>query len=127
MPKPHYYTITPDRSSVLLTFTRLLPPILFQTMLLFQNSYLLVNIKDLPPTDTMSGTYVESSHTEEHKDLALCPNLPVPIAYPSISQPINTNPPTLPPVQKLLNSFYASPSCTSGMATIQPPEQVRTI
>jgi hypothetical protein len=75
----------------------------------------------------MSGTYVESSLTEERENLASRLNLSVPVSYPSISQPINTNPSHSPQSQNSSNSFYASPSRTSGTATIQPPEQVANI
>jgi hypothetical protein len=70
---------------------------------------------------------VESSLTEECEDLALCLNPSVPISYPSISQQINMNPSHSPQSQNSSNSFYASPSHTSGTATIQPPEQVAII
>jgi len=68
----------------------------------------------------MSGTYTESSHIEEWENLVSHLNLSVPISYPSISKPMD--PPQTSPQSQ--TSFYTNPTHTSGMATIQPPEQV---
>ena len=68
----------------------------------------------------MSGTNTEPSHIEERENLISRLNLSVPISYPSISEPMDP-PQTSPQLQTL---FYMNPTHTSGMATIQPPEQV---
>ena len=63
---------------------------------------------------------IQNPPMEEQENLVSHLNLSVPISYPSISEPMD--PPQASPQSQTLS--YTNPTHTSGMATIQPPEQI---